>query len=207
MKKIYHQLKLVLIIGFFTLSYNLNAELSPEFNDSFCLSEIVVKNQKSTKTKISEFDCLISSEPADFLLSENSFIENSNKLSSENSCDFTISFTKLDVLCFGDNTGSIDITVVGNSPPYSFSWSYFSLTTEDLTNLPAGNYSLTVTDGQACQKDTIISIEQAQFPIMGSITGIFTVCNGQCTGSASAFGIFGGTSPYSYNWSTGDNMA
>lgn len=48
---------------------------------------------------------------------------------------------------YGKNNGSIDLTVSGGSPPYAFLWSTND-TTENLTEIPAGIYTVNVTDKQ-----------------------------------------------------------
>jgi len=50
-----------------------------------------------------------------------------------------------DATCEGSNTGSIDITVIGGTSPYTFQWSNGE-TTEDIYNLYSGIYTVTVTD-------------------------------------------------------------
>ena len=52
--------------------------------------------------------------------------------------------------CDNVNSGSIDLQVVGGTEPYTFLWSTGAVT-EDLTDLPAGNYSVSVSDFMGCE--------------------------------------------------------
>ncbi len=56
-----------------------------------------------------------------------------------------------DVACTGGNNGAIDVTVTGGTPNYSYNWSN-NTNTQDLTNVTAGTYSVTVTDSKGCQQ-------------------------------------------------------
>ncbi|MCB9245789.1 MAG: M4 family metallopeptidase [Flavobacteriales bacterium] len=109
-------------------------------------------------------------------------------------------FTKVDVLCNGNNTGSVDVTVSGGSSPYAYKWSN-SATTQDLSNLVAGSYSVTITDANACSRTESVTITQPTALTIGSsITHV--LCNGFNTGAVNVT-VGGGVSPYSYRWSNG----
>ena len=54
-----------------------------------------------------------------------------------------------DIDCPGSETGSIDITVTNGSGNYAYMWSYENRQTEDLINVPAGTYTVTVTDNDS----------------------------------------------------------
>ncbi|MBX7238628.1 MAG: SprB repeat-containing protein, partial [Bacteroidia bacterium] len=103
-----------------------------------------------------------------------------------------------DVTCFGLNNGSINISVAGGVPNYSFQWSNSS-SNEDISSLIAGVYTLTITDLNNCTSvfanDTVH--EPDEIKITATITN--TSC-GLINGMIDA-SISGGISPYGYLWS------
>ena len=77
-----------------------------------------------------------------------------------------------DVLCFGDATGSVDLTVSGGTNPYTYLWIPIGDTTQDLDSILAGTYSVTVTDSNGCTDTISISLTEPANPISLSITGV-----------------------------------
>ncbi len=115
--------------------------------------------------------------------------------------------TVVNVGCFGGNNGTISVAGTGGTAPYSYSWTgtnAFASTSQNISNLSAGNYTVTVRDANGCTvSSTAISVAQpASLPNIGSPTVTNLTCGGT-TGSISIVPS-GGTAPYSYSW-TGPN--
>jgi hypothetical protein len=65
------------------------------------------------------------------------------------------------ILDAGDVLGSIDITLTGGTPPYSFNWST-GATTEDVTDLISGAYTVTITDDHGCADSFNFYVDHAE---------------------------------------------
>ncbi len=102
--------------------------------------------------------------------------------------------------CFGGNTGGVDLDVSGGSGTYAYLWSNGS-NNEDLTNVPAGDYSVTVTDANECTAVASFTVTEPD-EITLSITNLDIICGGTNTGAISVSPT-GGTAPYTYLWSNG----
>ena len=114
----------------------------------------------------------------------------------------SLSTSQTNVLCHGDNSGSISLTVGGGKQPYTYLWSNIA-TTQDINNLTAGNYSVTVTDANNCTaSSSTISITQPSASLSSSISHTNVSCKGGNNGSITLTPS-GGTTPYSYAWSNG----
>lgn len=103
----------------------------------------------------------------------------------------------------GNANGSIGITVTGGAMPYSFVWSNGS-TTEDITGLMAGTYSVTITDGNACQATgSYIVVNNA-----GSLAVSGSIISELCTSSNGSINqtVTGGNGILTYAWDSGQTV-
>ena len=103
-----------------------------------------------------------------------------------------------DVLCFGAETGSASVSASGGNGGYTYLWSNDAITAA-VSGLAAGNYTVTITDGEQCTSSATATINQpGQLTVTASATPETT--NGASDGTASS-NAAGGTPPYSYLWS------
>ena len=108
-----------------------------------------------------------------------------------------------DASCFGVSDGEACITISGGTPPYNTTWNGQNQTGLCLTNRPAGNYVVTVSDANGCIKTLNITIGGATSAITQTGINVNHVsCNGGSDGSACVT-VSGGNPPYSYNWQPG----
>lgn len=98
-------------------------------------------------------------------------------------------------LCFGDSNGSIDINVSGGFPEYTFLWSNGE-TTEDIYDLAAGDYIVTITDDIDCILVDTFTVTEPDELILDGDTFDAT-CN-EDNGGIILYAS-GGTPPYEYS--------
>ncbi|MDV6167451.1 T9SS type A sorting domain-containing protein, partial [Flavobacterium sp. DG1-102-2] len=111
--------------------------------------------------------------------------------------------TQVNVLCFGNATGSATIAVNGGTSPYTYLWST-GATTNSITGLAAGIYTVVVTDAHGCTLSNSYTITQPSqaLALTPNTTHTNVSCFGGNNGSATV-AINGGTAPYTYLWNTG----
>ena len=96
-------------------------------------------------------------------------------------------------------TGTADVSAIGGSPGYLYSWSNNSTGTS-ISGLDAGIYNVTVTDNNGCTVSSSALVNNTSGPT-ANITVINDVlCLGTATGNA-VVNATGGTPGYTYNWS------
>jgi len=115
-----------------------------------------------------------------------------------------LAMAPINPLC-GEPNGSIGLTVTTGAAPFTYSWDN-GASTEDLANLPAGDYAVTVTGTNGCTATANTNLDNLDISI--NVTGTATAntsCNspnGSVSTSVSPTPPPAGLS-YSYDWSNG----
>jgi len=122
--------------------------------------------------------------------------------------------TRKDVTCFGASNGLIGITVTGGNGVYNYVWTKDNApfaTTQDLSGLSPGEYTVTVTDGNNCgPKTETYTITEPPVLAVSLVSQTNILCFGDAIGTINA-SVTGGTpiqtasgDSYKYAW-TGPN--
>ncbi|MBI4646353.1 MAG: hypothetical protein HY738_07120 [Bacteroidia bacterium] len=134
---------------------------------------------------------------------------------TENSCSSTvstqqvtvptaISLTPAQTNANCDNSdGNASVVASGGTSPYSYDWSpngYTGDGTSTYSNLPAGTYTVTVTDSHSCTKTNTFNISNIGGPTVTTNILSNVTCYYGNNGSASVSAT-GGVGPYTYLWS------
>ncbi len=112
----------------------------------------------------------------------------------------TLSAVITDASC-NQSDGAIDLTIT-NATVSTISWTG-GYSTEDLTGIPSGTYTVTVTDIRGCTATGTYVVPDLTGPT-ATISSTDIDCNGNCNGTATVTGT-GGVVPYTYAWSNGIN--
>ena len=106
------------------------------------------------------------------------------------------------IQCFGDSTGVISTNVTGANDPVSYLWSDGS-TSAALTDVPAGIYSVVITDASNCEiiLDQLVVSQSDEL-----LVNVLSVNDASCEDSADGsiiLNVFGGDGEYDLSWSNG----
>ncbi|CAA9195624.1 hypothetical protein FLA105534_00744 [Flavobacterium bizetiae] len=134
---------------------------------------------------------------------EGTQITRSTTITQPSVLNATSAFTN--VACNGGSNGVASVNPSGGTPGYTYLWNT-GATTQTITGLMAGTYSVTVTDANACTK-TINNIQVTQPSVLNATSAVTNVsCNGGSNGTATV-NATGGAGGYTYLWSTGASTA
>ena len=103
------------------------------------------------------------------------------------------------VSCFGNLDGTASIDVDGGAGGYTYLWSNGN-TTNTISNVAAGSYTVMVNDADNCSINFTVNITEPM-ELAGSISNINVSCNGLSDGQATAT-LMGANTP-TYLWSNG----
>lgn len=124
------------------------------------------------------------------------------------STEITSNINTNNPICFGENSGSIDITLNGGHTPYSFSWSAdngFTSTSQNINNLGSGNYYLTAQDSFNCTIEFNTTLNQPSIPNITINSYNTTQCVNDSIASIN-INVTGATQPYSFKWTNGNEI-
>lgn len=99
--------------------------------------------------------------------------------------------------CTG-NDGTINVTVTGGTPDYTYNWAGSLPNSPTLSDLEAGTYNLTVVDANGCGTSTPITVAGSSLEIAAFV--VSPDCNGEGNGVIDIT-VSGGDEPYAYDWS------
>lgn len=106
------------------------------------------------------------------------------------------------ISCANESSGAIDLNVSGGSGFFTYQWSN-GATSKDISNLPAGSYSVLIKDQTGCSYQASYNLEDAT-PMKLAFEGENESCSGASNGKVQAK-ISGGKAPYSYLWNSGQS--
>ncbi|GGW50701.1 T9SS type A sorting domain-containing protein [Arenibacter certesii] len=104
-----------------------------------------------------------------------------------------------DILCSGEVTGAINVSVAGGTAPYSYIWSNGEID-QNLSNIGAGEYTLEVMDANACFTEITVTVNNAPNSIQITNVSIINVSDYKANNGSITVGVAGGSTPYNINW-------
>nr|WP_294859678.1 T9SS type A sorting domain-containing protein [uncultured Fluviicola sp.] len=114
--------------------------------------------------------------------------------------------SQTNVSCNGGSNGTATVNVTGGTPSYTYSWSPSGGTFASTTGRPAGTYTVTITDANACQTTRSFTITEPTALAATAAAQTNVSCNGGSNGAATV-SVTGGTPGYTYSWSPSGGTA
>jgi len=101
------------------------------------------------------------------------------------------------VACHGGSSGAVTVSASGGFTPYTFAWSN-GATTATVNNLPAGTFTVTVTDANTCTTTAMTTLTQPA-PVPTTVSGTSPICQN----TAGLYTTTSGMSNYLWSVSAG----
>jgi hypothetical protein len=134
-------------------------------------------------------------------------------LQDENNCQYNFSTTlnlqstapvlNIDSLsniaCFGNSSGAIFCSASAGLAPYQIALPALSLQGPSFSNLPAGNYTVELTDANNCTAQQTVALSQPQVLQLSAQITQSNLCFGDSAASIQ-LAVAGGVSPFSISW-------
>jgi gliding motility-associated-like protein len=125
----------------------------------------------------------------------------------DNSAAPVLGGSTTDILCFGENTGAIDLTVNGGTAPLDIIWTpAVPGNPQNLANLAAGNYSVVVSDAAGCSAAASFTISEPASAVQVACLQVNSASMPGANDGSGSVTIGGGTAPYTVTWSPGGSQ-
>jgi len=111
----------------------------------------------------------------------------------------TLNISSTSVSCYGLSDGSAQATLIGGSPPYTYSWLPTGGTASMASSLSAGTYTVNVTDSLGCSTSSTTFVTEPSSLLVNIIPTNVNCETGESNGSATAI-VTGGAGAYTYHW-------
>ena len=119
---------------------------------------------------------------------------------------FSLDFNTIQPQCFGESTGSIDLSIINPTNTFTYQWTGNNIQSaeQDITDIPAGSYEVVVEDADGCEVAGLVELEQP-----AALLSNFVVTDVSCFGFEDGNIIVegnGGTTPYLFSTDNGLNF-
>ena len=147
------------------------------------------------------------------------------EVTDANGCSYLVAFTitqpapleiglanQNNVSCSGDNNGSVSLITSGGAPGYIYTifdspiGSMATVNGNLITGMIAGNYTILVTDANGCTDDLVLNISEPINVLNITSADVTDVSCFEGTDGEVDIVVEGGTPPYNFAWSSGDNV-
>ncbi len=114
----------------------------------------------------------------------------------------SLNFVANNPSCFGDSSGAAIVSPLGGTGPFAYLWLPYGGTDSVATDLPPGNYTVTVTDANNCTATATTTINTTAQIFVNLVSSTNATCYGSNDGAIDI--TVTGSNPFIYNWNQGE---